>query len=485
MASSDGKKCCKGCGPGYPTPLEAMEKGQREKLLYTITIQPDLNHPLGDYLSTVDVDPESPTYSQVIHRTFTKKTGNELHHSGWNACSSCYFVKEGEMVPKRDKLVMPSLNSDRIYIVDTGTNPRKPEMFKEIGEEVFRKHNVTAPHTTHCLADGNIMISTMGDSEGNAKGDFILFNKDFECVGTWTKGKTALCGYDFWYQPYFNTMISSEWGAPKLFRRGWEDSDLDDLTQYGCRLNVYDWTERKLRQTIDLGQDGFTPLEIRFLHDPKEPQGFVGCCLNAKVFHFYKEPDSDKFVATKVIDCYPKKVEGYSSEYVNGMMSDILLSLNDKFLYFSNWLHGDVRQYDVSDPKNPKLTGQIFLGGKILKDSNVKVIEDKELSEQPSPCYIKDRRLYGGPQMLQLSLDGKRLYVSSSLYSPWDKMFYPEMVKNGGTIVQIDCDSVNGGMKLNENFLVDFGKEPHGPTLPHEMRYPGGDCTSDIWLVNE
>uniref|UniRef100_T1H1P9 Uncharacterized protein n=1 Tax=Megaselia scalaris TaxID=36166 RepID=T1H1P9_MEGSC len=40
-------------------------------------------------------------------------------------------------------------------------------------------------------------------------------------------------------------------------------------------------------------------------------------------------------------------------------------------------------------------------------------------------------------------------------------------------------------MKLNENFLVDFGKEPHGPTLPHEMRYPGGDCTSDIWLVNE
>uniref|UniRef100_T1H1P7 Methanethiol oxidase n=1 Tax=Megaselia scalaris TaxID=36166 RepID=T1H1P7_MEGSC len=333
------------------------------------------------------------------------------------------------MVPKRDKLVMPSLNSDRIYIVDTGTNPRKPEMFKEIGEEVFRKHNVTAPHTTHCLADGNIMISTMGDSEGNAKGDFILFNKDFECVGTWTKGKTALCGYDFWYQPYFNTMISSEWGAPKLFRRGWEDSDLDDLTQYGCRLNVYDWTERKLRQTIDLGQDGFTPLEIRFLHDPKEPQGFVGCCLNAKVFHFYKEPDSDKFVATKVIDCYPKKVEGYSSEYVNGMMSDILLSLNDKFLYFSNWLHGDVRQYDVSDPKNPKLTGQIFLGGKILKDSNVKVIEDKELSEQPSPCYIKDRRLYGGPQMLQLSLDGKRLYVSSSLYSPWDKMFYPEMSK--------------------------------------------------------
>lgn len=58
------------------------------------------------------------------------------------------------------------------------------------------------------------------------------------------------------------------------------------------------------------------------------------------------------------------------------------------------------------------------------------------------------------------------------------------MVAAGGVIAQIDCDTVNGGMKLNEDFLVDFGKEPYGPTLPHEMRYPGGDCTSDIWLAD-
>lgn len=85
--------------------------------------------------------------------------------------------------------------------------------------------------------------------------------------------------------------------------------------------------------------------------------------------------------------------------------------------------------------------------------------------------------------MLQLSLDGKRLYVSTSLYSAWDKQFYPEMIKKGGTIVCLDVDTINGGMKINENFLVDFGNEPFGPSLPHEMRYPGGDCTSDIWLA--
>lgn len=204
------------------------------------------------------------------------------------------------------------------------------------------------------------------------------------------------------------------------------------------------------------------------------------------MFRFYKKnPTDEKFTVEKVIDVPAKKVEkdGISSE-LNGMMTDILLSLDDRFLYFSNWLHGDVRQYDISDPAKPKLTGQIFLGGLVLSDSKMNVIEDKELKVQPESIYIKGRKLEGGPQMLQLSLDGKRLFVSSSLFSPWDKQFYPEMVKQGGTIVQIDVDTERGGLKLNESFLVDFANEPNGPSLPHEMRYPGGDCTSDIWLAS-
>lgn len=49
-------------------------------------------------------------------------------------------------------------------------------------------------------------------------------------------------------------------------------------------------------------------------------------------------------------------------------------------------------------------------------------------------------------------------------------------------MMQINVDTVDGGLTLNEDFLVDFGKEPDGPVLAHELRYPGGDCTSDIWL---
>lgn len=42
-----------------------------------------------------------------------------------------------------------------------------------------------------------------------------------------------------------------------------------------------------------------------------------------------------------------------------GLITDIVISLDDKYLYFSNWLHGDIRQYDISDTKNPKLVGQV------------------------------------------------------------------------------------------------------------------------------
>jgi selenium-binding protein 1 len=74
-----------------------------------------------------------------------------------------------------------------------------------------------------------------------------------------------------------------------------------------------------------------------------------------------------------------------------GLITDLLLSMDDRFLYFSNWLHGDLRQYDVSDPAKPELTGQLWLGGLLGKDNDA------------------GRELNGGPQMLQLSYDGRRL----------------------------------------------------------------------------
>ncbi|CAK1586312.1 unnamed protein product [Parnassius mnemosyne] len=472
--------CCK--GPGYKSPLDAFRNGPREKLLYVVCVQPNPNK--QDYLATVDVDPESSTYCQVIHRTYTGSIGNEIHHSGWNVCSSCH----GNVSLKRDFLLLPALHTSNIFVIDVGRNPKKPQLHKVIDGSELKSLNCSFPHTTHCLANGEIMISTIGDKNENAKGDFVLIDsKTFKVKGTWTKGgKCANFGYDFWYQPYHDVMIASEFGIPKLIKRGFDRKDTTDTKEFGTCLNIYKWSTHELQQVLDLGEEGCGPLEVRFLHDPKSSQGFVGCALNANVYRFYKLSDGT-WKTDKVIDIPTKTVskEGVVSKH-SGLLTDIILSLDDKYLYLTCWFDGDVRQYDISDPEHPKLVARICLGGKIANE-NLTIIEDVEFPNQEAikPVKVKDKQLLGGPQMLQLSLDGKRLYVSSSLYSPWDKQFYPEMVKDGGWIVKLDVDTENGGLKLDSQFLVNFGNEPDGPVLPHEMRYPGGDPTSDIWLVEE
>ncbi|XP_050421456.1 methanethiol oxidase [Adelges cooleyi] len=474
--------CTKNGGPGYKSPMDAFINGKRETILYVVCIQPNseiVNKP--DYLATVDVNPESPTYSQVIYRTYVEKVGDELHHFGWNTCSSCH----SDCLKKRNKIILPALGSDRIYILDV-SDERAPKLHKTIEPKYVHDLNVSALHTSHCLPNGYVMISTMGDAEGNKKGDFLLIDAEEGVVKeTWTKGKTAEFGYDFWYQPHWDVLVSSEWGTPKYFKTGFHAEHVNDPEKYGRSLNFYSWSERKLIQTIDLGTDGIAPLELRFLHNPLKCEGFVGCAVNSCVFRFYRKNDGS-WGSDKVISVPNKTVQDLNgTREVSGTITDILISLDDKYLYFSNWLHGDIRQYDITDTQNPQLVGQIFLGGLILKGSELTVIKDTELKEQPLPVFIKDRRLYGSPQMLQLSLDGKRLYVTTALFTPWDKEFFPDSVKNGSTLVKVDVDTEKGGLTLDREFLVDFGKEPFGPVMAHETRYPGGDCTSDIWLADE
>lgn len=127
---------------------------------------------------------------------------------------------------------------------------------------------------------------------------------------------------------------------------------------YGTSMHVWDWTTHEKKQTLNLkSEGGAIPLEIRFLHDPLSTHGFVGCALSASIHHFYL--DGKEWKTENVIQVPPKKVEGWVMPEMTALITDILISLDDRFLYFSNWLHGDLRQYDISDPKHPKLTGQV------------------------------------------------------------------------------------------------------------------------------
>ena len=82
-------------------------------------------------------------------------------------------------------------------------------------------------------------------------------------------------------------------------------------------------------------------------------------------------PANGGWGAEQVIEVESVEQEGWPFP-VPGLITDLVLSMDDRFLYFANWLHGDIRQYDISDPAKPKLTGQLWLGGVLGRPSDAR-----------------------------------------------------------------------------------------------------------------
>ena len=430
----------------HASPTEAIQ-APAEEFLYVACLHEGTGVDAPDFLAVVDAEE-----GRIIHETPMPNVGDELHHYGWNRCSSACHG------PDRSHLIVPGFRSSRIHIVNVSDDPRKPAIEKVIEpEEIIGETGLSRPHTVHCMPGDNVVLSMLGDADGNATCGFaVLDAKTFEIKGRWENGgERPPMNYDFWYQPRKNVLVSSEFGAPNAYEKGF---DLEDVGagHYGQRMHFWNLAERTLEQSIDLGEQGLVPLEIRWLHDPDAEEGFIGAALSSAMWRFHRSNGS--WSAEPVITTEGVELEGWPFP-VPPLITDLVLSMDDKALYFSNWLHGDLRRYDVSDPTNPKLTGQLWLGGVLGNPNNA------------------GRELNGGPQMLQLSLDGKRLYVTNSLYSTWDNQFYPEL---RSWLLKVDIGE-DGSMEVDRDFFVDFHDRPGGPARAHEVRLQGGDCTTEIF----
>jgi methanethiol oxidase len=432
----------------YVSPEEAL-KAPPEELLYLACLHRGTGVDAPDFLAVVDADD-----GRILHEMPMPNVGDELHHFGWNRCSSACHG------PDRSHLIVPGFRSSRIHILNVADDPRRPYIEKVIEpEELVRVTGYTRPHTVHCMPGDNVVVSMLGDAEGNGAGGFaVLDARTFEVKGRWENGgpKPNL-NYDFWYQPRKNVLVSSEFGEPNAYEPGFDIEDVG-AGRYGQRLHFWNLAERRLEQTLDLGERGLLPFELRWLHDPEAEQGFVGAALASNILRFHRSDGG--FRAEPVIEVDNVELEGWPLPGgVPGVITDVVVSMDDRFRYLSNWLHGDLRQYDVSDPANPKLTGRLWLGGLLGRPTDA------------------GRELSGGPQMIQLSLDGRRLYVTNSLYSSWDNQFYPGL---RSWLMRVDC-SAEGGMEVDPDFFVDFHDRPDGPARAHEVRLQGGDCTTEIF----
>jgi selenium-binding protein 1 len=397
--------------------------------------------------------------------------GDELHHFGWNACSSCLCPTSPHPHVRRRYLVVPGMRSSRIHILDTDPNPRQPRLVKVIeADEVLRKTGYSRPHTAHCGPDG-IYINALGNGDGNGPGGiFVLDPETFEIKGAWERDRgSQYLAYDFWWHLGHDTMITSEWGTPNMVENG-VNPELLLAGKYGNALHVWDLHSRKHLQKLELGAEHQMVLELRPAHNPTETYGFVGVVtslkdLSASIWVWHREDAGGDWRIRKVIeipaepaspDDLPPLLKGFGA--VPPLVTDINLSLDDRFLYVSCFGTGELKQFDVSDPFNPVETSSVRLGG---------IVGRKAHPARP------DQPLNGAPQMVEISRDGKRVYVTNSLYRTWDDQFYPDGIK--GWLAKVDAGP-DGGVALDPGGFVQFDG-----MRPHQVHLEGGDASSDSY----
>jgi methanethiol oxidase len=455
----------------YPSPKLAG-RAPAEKLAYVAALNAD-GGKKHDAMLVVDVDNKSKKYGSIVGKLEMPKAGDELHHFGWNACSSALCPYAPHPHVERRYLIVPGLRSSRIYVIDTKPDPKKPKIVKVIEPEVVHERTgYSRPHTVHCGPDG-IYLSALGSPSGDGPGGiFALDHDSFEPLGQWEveRGPQQF-GYDFAWHLGYDVAVTSEWGTPNMVENG-VNPELLLGGKYGHSLHIWDLRKRRHVQSIDLGAEQQMVLELRPAHDPTKAYGFVGVVTSLKdlsssiwLWHKASGSSNGKFEIKKVIEIpaepadpaqLPPLLQGFKA--VPPLLTDINLSIDDRFLYASCWGTGEMRQYDVSDPFNPKLVGSVHIGGIVRRT--------------PHPAKPK-KALNGGPQMVEVSRDGKRVFFTNSLYAAWDKQFYPEGID--GWMVKLDI-APDGKMKLDPKLFVEFGD-----LRPHQVRLQGGDASSDFY----
>jgi len=178
----------------YRSPADAIS-APPEQLAYVVAFDREAQQP--DALAVLDTDPASAGYGQVVGWADLPTRGDELHHFGWNACSSS-FAHAGHHTDglQRRYLLLPGIRSSNIHVYDTHPDPRQPTLVRTISsDELAEKAGYSRPHTLHCGPDG-IFVSCLGGGKGaDGPGGIALLDHDtFDVLRAWETDRGPVPG---------------------------------------------------------------------------------------------------------------------------------------------------------------------------------------------------------------------------------------------------------------------------------------------------
>jgi selenium-binding protein 1 len=299
-----------------------------------------------------------------------------------------------------------TLFSNRVFLIDVATDPARPKLVK-VMENFGAEGGLGSPHTPYALP-GRMLISFLSAKDGGLPAGLAEYTNEGQFIRAFVNPQEAPYGYDVALKPDLNRMVTSSFTYFNNYKKPLAEMD---FKKFGNDLLVWDFRERKVLARLKAGA---APLECRWSLKEKANHGFTNCALDNSIWVW--EGHKDGSYTTRKL-CQTGKLP-----------VDLRQSPDDRYLFVSCFASDEVQQWDVSDLKNPKLHSTLKPGVQ--------------------------------PNMMHVTGDGKRMYITNSLLSTMDRPsdFWVKLARIGPE-----------GLKLDTSFHVDLTKFKTGPARGHDM----------------
>jgi selenium-binding protein 1 len=360
----------------------------------------------SDKLVTVGANPARPDYGKVVS-SVSVGGRHEAHHAGFT--------------DDRRRLWAGGLDDSRIFVFDVHTDPARPKLVRTIDDFVERTGGVVGPHTFYALPGRMLVTGLSNAKDAGGRTALVEYNNEGAYVRTIWMPEGAEYGYDARVKAELNRMLTSSFTGRANYMRKLPEllADAEAMKRFGNTMVVWDFHARKPLQTLSVPG---APLEIRWALRPEHHYAFTSTALTAKLWGVFRKPDGS-FEAVEIGEVGdPAKTP---------LPVDLSLSADDRHLFVTSFMDGQVRVYDVSEPRRARLVHERVIGPQV--------------------------------NMVSQSWDGRRVYFTSSLLSNWDGTGH----EDAQFLRAFGWD----GKTLTPGFEIDFRGQALG--RPHIMNFGG------------